>query len=71
MRAWQKGLVFKELVAKDRKITKLVPEARLKKAFSVKRQLRNVDAIFNRVFGSTEASSKVKTRAAAQGKQRR
>jgi adenylosuccinate lyase len=51
MRAWKEDLNFRELVMKDRKITSKVPAKRLEQAFSLKRQLRNVDKIFERVFG--------------------
>src|SRR5207248_8529439 len=46
MRAWKQGLNFRELVTKDKKITKRVSPAQLSRAFSLKRQLRNVDKIF-------------------------
>ena len=51
MRAWQKDLNFRELVMKDKKITKRIPPKKLAQAFNLKRQLRNVDRIFDRVFG--------------------
>src|SRR5205807_8099268 len=51
MRAWQKGLNFRELVEKEKKITSRLSAKQLDKAFDVKRQLRNVDKIFARVFG--------------------
>lgn len=60
MRAWQEGKNFRELVAKDRRITKLVPKKTLDRAFDLKRQLRNVDKIFERVFGETRRPPKGK-----------
>ena len=51
MRAWKEDLNFRELIMKDRRITSKVPAKRLEQAFSLKRQLRNVDKIFARVFG--------------------
>lgn len=51
MRAWKEDLNFRELVMKDRRITSQIPAKRLEQAFSLKRQLRNVDKIFGRVFG--------------------
>ncbi|MCI0352227.1 MAG: adenylosuccinate lyase [Acidobacteriales bacterium] len=51
MRAWKQGLNFRELVQKDKKISSRLPRKQLEKAFDLKRQLRNVDAIFGRVFG--------------------
>ena len=50
MRAWQEGRNFRELVLKDKEITKRVPQAQIERAFDLKRQLRNVDKIFARVF---------------------
>jgi adenylosuccinate lyase len=50
MRAWKEGLSFRELIWADTAITSRVPAARLQAAFDLKRQLRNVDKIFARVF---------------------
>src|SRR5690349_7777118 len=50
MRAWQEGKNFRELVLKDKDITKRVPRAQVERAFDLERQLRNVDKIFDRVF---------------------
>jgi len=60
MRAWKQGLNFRELVTKDKKISKRVSPVQLSRAFSLKRQLRNVDKIFERVFGESTAKSKAK-----------
>ncbi len=50
MRAWKEDLVFRELIKADPEITaKLSPE-KLDHAFDLNRQLRNVDAIFDRVL---------------------
>jgi adenylosuccinate lyase len=51
MRAWKEDLNFHELVMNDPEITSRVPKKVLEQAFSLKRQLRNVDKIFRRVFG--------------------
>jgi adenylosuccinate lyase len=52
MRAWKEDLVFRDLVKTDPEITaKLGPE-KLEKTFDLSRQLRNVDAIFDRVLAS-------------------
>jgi adenylosuccinate lyase len=53
MRAWQEGKNFRDLVLKDKDITKRVPRAQIERAFDLKRQLRNVDKIFARVFPET------------------
>ncbi len=50
MRAWKEGLNFRELVLKDKSITKLVPPRQIERAFDLKRQLKNIDKIFARVF---------------------
>jgi adenylosuccinate lyase len=54
MRAWKRGLNFRKLVMKDKRITKRVPPKKLDQAFNLKRQLRNVDKIFDRVFGTSQ-----------------
>ena len=55
MNSWQNDLVFREQVAADPEITgKLSPE-KLAKTFDLNRQLKNVDAIFERVLKAEEA----------------
>ncbi len=51
MRAWKEDLNFREEVAKDAAITKLLTPEKLAKTFDYTRQLGNVDAIFKRVLG--------------------
>jgi adenylosuccinate lyase len=53
MRAWREGLHFRELVNEDRAITGRVPARVIQNAFDLNRQLRNIDAIFARVFRDT------------------
>ena len=50
MRAWKEGLDFRRLVLNDKEITGRVPAKQLEHAFDLKRQLRNIDKIFARVF---------------------
>jgi adenylosuccinate lyase len=50
MRAWKEDLNFREEVMKDTEITSRVPPKQIEHAFSIQRQLRNVDKIFERVF---------------------
>jgi len=57
MRAWRDGLNFRELVMKDKEITKRVPQRQLERAFDLNRQLTNIDGIFQRVFGRKKHSS--------------
>jgi adenylosuccinate lyase len=51
MRAWKEDLVFRDEVAKDAEITKLLSPEKLSKTFDYERQLGNVGAIFKRVIG--------------------
>jgi adenylosuccinate lyase len=58
MRAWKEGLNFRELVLKDKSITSRVPRQQIERAFDLKRQLRNIDKIFARVFGAERKSKR-------------
>jgi adenylosuccinate lyase len=49
--AWQKDLSFRDEVARDPAIAKLLSPEKLAQTFDYKRQLVNVDAIFERVLG--------------------
>ena len=51
MRSWKEDLVFRDEVAKDVAITKLLSPEKLVRTFDYMRQLGNVDAIFERVLG--------------------
>jgi len=55
MKAWKKDLNFRQLVMKDKRITSRLGRKQLEQAFDLKRQLRNVDKIFDRVFGKAKA----------------
>src|SRR5438045_90131 len=57
MRAWREGLDFRQLVLQDKSITSKVPAKQLEHAFDLKRQLRNIDLIFARVFRETKLKS--------------
>ncbi len=50
VRAWKDDLDFHELVLEDPAISARVPRAKIEHAFDLKRQLRNIDKIFARVF---------------------
>ena len=56
MRAWKEGLSFRELVAGDPNITGRVPARVIEKAFDIKRQLRNINGIFSRIFNGNKIS---------------
>jgi adenylosuccinate lyase len=51
MRAWKEDLLFRDEVAHDPAITKLLSPEKLARTFDYTRQLGNVDAIFKRVLG--------------------
>ena len=51
MRAWQNGDNFRQLIEQDPEIASRVSKEQIGRAFDLKRQLRNVDTIFERVFG--------------------
>ncbi len=50
MRAWKENLDFHELIVNDPEIRGRVPRAKIERAFDLKRQLKNIDKIFARVF---------------------
>ncbi|HEX8815222.1 MAG TPA: adenylosuccinate lyase [Terriglobales bacterium] len=60
MRAWKEGLNFRDLILKDKEIAAKVPKKQIEQAFDLKRQLRNIDAIFARVFPEERPSKKAK-----------
>jgi adenylosuccinate lyase len=51
MRVWDEGASFRELVMKEGRITGRLSPEELQALFDVGTQLRNVDKIFERVFG--------------------
>jgi len=53
MRAFHERVSFKQLLQEDADVTRVLPPAALETAFDLKDQLRNVDAIFDRVFSRT------------------
>ena len=65
MRAWKEGLNFRELILGDKEITGRVPPAQVEQAFDLRRQLKNIDKIFARVFGRVKNK---KTEGASPGK---
>ncbi len=50
MAAWKGGESFRDRVLKDKEITARLPRRQLERAFDLRRQLRNVEKIFARVF---------------------
>ncbi|MGO8985217.1 MAG: adenylosuccinate lyase [Terriglobales bacterium] len=55
MRSWKEDLDFRELIVNDPEISRRVPRAKIERAFDLKRQIRNIDKIFARVFPSKAA----------------
>jgi adenylosuccinate lyase len=53
MQAWEQEGDFRAAVESDPQVRKLLSPAQIAESFSVSRQLRNVDAIFERVFGKS------------------
>ena len=58
MAAWESDSSFSERVAGDPRITKYLDKKALAQTFDLQRQLRYVDAIFDRVFGPHPAGEK-------------
>lgn len=50
MAAWESESSFRERVANDPNIAKILDAKKLAKTFDLQRQLKSVDAIFNRIF---------------------
>ena len=57
MAAWESETSFKDRVAADPNIRKFLDEKALARTFDLHRQLRAVDAIFRRVFGTGKTSA--------------
>ncbi len=58
MRAWKEDLDFRELILNDPEISRRVPRAKIERAFDLKRQLKNIDKIFARVFPAKSVTRK-------------
>jgi adenylosuccinate lyase len=52
MKSWQEGMEFKELLKEDEAIKKYLQEKDLAEIFNMNNFLKNLDFIFNRVFGN-------------------
>jgi adenylosuccinate lyase len=52
MRSFAESRDFKELLLADADVTKVLPREAIEKAFDLNAQLKHVDTIFQRVFGS-------------------
>src|ERR1700730_13446433 len=58
MAAWESDTSFRDRVSKDERIAKVLDSKALARTFDLQRQLRYVDAIFDRVFGAHPAGEK-------------
>jgi len=58
MAAWESDTSFRERVGHDARITRYLQPKDLEYAFDLNRQLRNVDRIFDRVFGAHPAGER-------------
>jgi len=60
MAAWESETSFRDRVAADARITKYLDAKALAHTFDLQRQLRYVDAIFDRVFGAHPAGGEIR-----------
>jgi adenylosuccinate lyase len=51
MKAWHEGNEFKELLLQDSIVRKYLNKKEMREIFNVNNFLKNIDFIFNRVFG--------------------
>ena len=58
MRSWRENLDFREQILNDPEISGRVPRTKIERAFDLKRQLKNIDKIFARVFPDRVARKK-------------
>jgi adenylosuccinate lyase len=56
--AWESDTSFRERVAQDPRVTKCLNPKELEYTFDLQRQLRNVDKLFDRVFGAHPAGER-------------
>jgi adenylosuccinate lyase len=52
MKSWHEGIEFKELLKEDEVVMKYLQEKDLAEIFNINNFLKNLDFIFNRVFGN-------------------
>jgi len=58
MAVWEADSSFQDRISRDERITKYLDAKALAHTFDLQRQLRYVDAIFDRVFGAHPAGEK-------------
>jgi adenylosuccinate lyase len=57
MRSFHEGRDFKSLLLADADVVAVLPPAEIERAFDLDNQLRNIDVIFDRVFGAAGAGA--------------
>jgi adenylosuccinate lyase len=57
MKAWDEGNDFRQLIEKDADISSHLSEEEIARVFDVKHYLRNVDKVFERVFGLSDEAA--------------
>jgi adenylosuccinate lyase len=57
MKAWDEGSDFRQLIEKDADISSHLSEEEIARVFDVKHYLRNVDKVFERVFGLSDEAA--------------
>jgi adenylosuccinate lyase len=67
MRSFHEQRDFKQLLLADPDVTSLLPAEEIEKAFDLGVQLRNVDAVFDRVFGQNQERVRSDDAAVVQG----
>src|SRR5262245_41503953 len=67
MRSFNEQRDFKELLQSDLDVARAVPREAIERAFDLDAQLRNVDAIFERVFGDAAGERSTPARASGAG----
>jgi adenylosuccinate lyase len=67
MRSFHEQRDFKQLLLADPDVTSLLPAAEIEKAFDLDVQLRNVDTVFDRVFGQNQERVRSDDAAVVQG----
>jgi adenylosuccinate lyase len=67
MRSFHEQRDFKQLLLADPDVTSLLPAEEIEKAFDLDVQLRNVDAVFDRVFGQNQERVRSDDAAVVQG----
>jgi adenylosuccinate lyase len=67
MRAHDEGTEFKELLLADKDVARVLSPDEIERAFDLRRQMRHVDTIFERVFGVADPEADPATRPASQG----